>query len=257
MFPGQTGSARSEDILEALEDAYGDGFDVANMSLGGARNDGGGAFLLDNAIDNLDRANMVIAVAAGNEGPGYFTVHYPGAAPRALTAGASTVGHGVMNLVEVGGIEYEAVVGDFGELTADVTAPLVVVSDPASEFPHGLDLACDDGPALPDLTGTIAMLGRGTCDFTVKMRNAEDAGAIGVIMVDRGGRGAVRDVAQRPGGRPTIPGVMIGLADGFAIDDHDGDQRDPESAGQVRDVDPADTNLMAGFSSRARRTATC
>ena len=48
------------------------------MSLGGARNDGGGAFLLDNAIDNLDRANMVVAVAAGNEGPGYFTVHYPG-----------------------------------------------------------------------------------------------------------------------------------------------------------------------------------
>ena len=40
------------------------------MSLGGARNDGGGAFLLDNAINNLDQANMVVAVAAGNEGPG-------------------------------------------------------------------------------------------------------------------------------------------------------------------------------------------
>ena len=30
--------------------------------------------LLDNAVDNLDQANMVVAVAAGNEGPGYFTV---------------------------------------------------------------------------------------------------------------------------------------------------------------------------------------
>ena len=79
VFPGDTGFARSEDILDALDEAYEDGFDVANMSLGGARNDGGGAFLLDNAIDNLDRANMVVAVAAGNEGPGYFTVHYPGA----------------------------------------------------------------------------------------------------------------------------------------------------------------------------------
>ena len=83
-----------------MEEAYADGFDVANMSLGGARNDGGGAFLLDNAIDNLDRANMVVAVAAGNEGPGYFTVHYPGAAQRALTAGASTVGHSIVNIVD-------------------------------------------------------------------------------------------------------------------------------------------------------------
>ena len=94
------------------------------MSLGGARNDGGGAFLLTKAIDNLDRANMVVAVAAGNEGPGYFTVHYPGAAPRALTAGASTVGHAIINIVEVAGVDYEAVVGDFETLESDLTAPL-------------------------------------------------------------------------------------------------------------------------------------
>ena len=124
VFPGNTGSARSEDIVNALEDAYTDGFDVANMSLGGARNDGGGAFLLDNVVDNLDQANMVVAIAAGNEGPGYFTVHYPGAAPRALTAGASTVGHGIVNLVEVDGVDYEAVPGDFADLVSDITAPL-------------------------------------------------------------------------------------------------------------------------------------
>ena len=137
VFPGDTGSARSEDILDALEEAYADGFDVANMSLGGARNDGGGAFLLDNAIDNLDQANMVVAVAAGNEGPGYFTVHYPGAAPRALTAGASTVGHG-SSTSSGRRHDYEAVIGDFAEIDSDVTGPLKVVSDPASGFPHGL-----------------------------------------------------------------------------------------------------------------------
>ena len=38
---------------------------------------------------------------------------------------------------------------------------------------------------LPDLTGKIALLGRGDCDFTVKMRNAQNAGAVGVIMVNR------------------------------------------------------------------------
>ena len=36
---------------------------------------------------------MVVAVAAGNSGPGLYTVESPGSAARALTAGASTVAH--------------------------------------------------------------------------------------------------------------------------------------------------------------------
>jgi subtilisin family serine protease len=35
VFPGNVGNARSEDIMNALEAAYADGFDIANMSLGG------------------------------------------------------------------------------------------------------------------------------------------------------------------------------------------------------------------------------
>lgn len=248
VFPGDVGEARSEDILNALEAAYADGFDVANMSLGGARNDGGGAFLLDNAINNLDQANMVVAVAAGNEGPGYFTVHYPGAAPRALTAGASTVGHGIINQVAVDGVDYEAVIGDFGSLTSDVTAPLAVVSDPASGFAHNLNLACDDSPGLPDLTGKIALLGRGTCDFTVKMRNAQNAGAVGVIMVDRIEEAPFVMSHNDLEPRPTIPGVMVRLSDGATIDDHDGGSATLSALG-VYVQNPADTNLMANFSS--------
>lgn len=248
VFPGETGSARSEDILQAMEEAYVDGFDVANMSLGGARNDGGGAFLLDNAVDNLDRANMVIAVAAGNEGPGYWTVHYPGAAPRALTAGASTVGHALINVVAVDGVEYEAVVGDFAPLTADLIAPLQVVPDPVSAFPHGLSLACDDSPTLPPLTGRIALLGRGVCDFTVKIRNAQNAGAVGVIMVDRVQEAPFFMSHNGLEPRPTIPAVMVSLSDGLLIATHDTEnvtlQAQPEYITR-----PNDTNLMAGFSS--------
>ncbi len=253
VFPGDTGSARSEDILDAMDEAYEDGFDVANMSLGGARNDGGGAFLLDNAIDNLDLANMVVAVAAGNEGPGYFTVHYPGAAPRALTAGASTVGHSIVNLVTVDGADYEAVVGDFGTITNDITAPLAVVPG-TSPYPHGLSLACDgpfEGlPANTDLTGKIALLGRGDCDFTVKVRNAQNAGAVGVIMVNRV-PGEAPFVMSHNGleAKPTIPAVMVSLEDGADIDDHDGDSSTIQALG-VYVTRPEDTNLMAGFSSQ-------
>ena len=90
MFPGDDGDARSEDIVDALEDAYEDGFDVANMSLGGGSQGIQGPAAM--ATDNLDRANMVVAVAAGNSGPGFSTIESPGKAARALTAGASTVG---------------------------------------------------------------------------------------------------------------------------------------------------------------------
>ena len=247
VFPGDAGEGRSEDILEALEDAYEDGFDVANMSLGGARNDGGGAFLLDRAVDNVDRANMVVAVAAGNEGPGYFTVHYPGAASRALTAGASTVGHGIINIVTVGTSDYEAVIGDFADLTTDVSGPLEVVADPNSAYPHGLDLACNPFPAGA-LTGSIALLGRGDCDFTVKMRNAQNAGAVGVIVVDRVEEPPFLMSHNDLEPRPTIPGVMVSLSDGLAIREQDGETATLAAQG-VYVTRPEDTNLMANFSS--------
>jgi subtilisin family serine protease len=190
---------------------------------------------------------MVVAVAAGNEGPGYFTVHYPGAAPRALTAGASVVGHSIVNLVTVDGTDYEAVVGDFGTITSDVNAPLAVVSNPASGFPHNLSLACD---GLPPLTGRIALLGRGTCDFTVKVRNAQNAGAVGVIMVNRT-PGEPPFLMSHNGlePKPTIPAVMVSLEDGLVIDDHDGDPATIHALGEYV-VTPGDTNLMAGFSSQ-------
>ena len=247
VFPGTSGTGRSEDILEAMEDAYEDGFDVANMSLGGARNDGGGAFLLDNAVNNLDKANMVVAVAAGNEGPGYFTVHYPGAAQRALTAGASTVGHNVVNTATVAGSTYDVVVGEFAELTSNVSAPLDVV--PGAGFAHGLSTACDSDPGLPDLTGKIALLGRGTCDFTVKMRNAQNAGAVGVIMVDHTEEPPFVMAHNGLEDRPTIPGVMVRLSDGQKIDDNEGATATLNALGVYKTF-PDSTNLMAGFSSQ-------
>ena len=192
------------------------------MSLGGARNDGGGAFLLDNVVDNLDQANMVVAIAAGNEGPGYFTVHYPGAAPRALTAGASTVGHGIVNS---------------SRSTASITRPSPATSQTSSATSPLRSGWCRirragsprpeprlrRQPAAAYLTGKIALLGRGTCDFTVKMRNAQNAGAVGVIMVDRVQEPPFVMSHNDLEPRPTIPGVMVSLSDGASIDDHDGD----------------------------------
>ena len=210
VFPGTVGNARSEDILNALEAAYADGFDVANMSLGGGAS--GVQDLLTVAVDNLDRANMVVTISNGNEGPGYRTVGSPGSAARGLTAGASSVGHEIYHQVTVNGGSYRAVKGDFG--VDAVTAPLRVLADAASPF-NGLSLACSPYSA-GSLSGSIALISRGACSFSTKLRNVQDAGGVGAIVVNNAA-GAIVMGQDGTADQPTIPGFMVDPANGATL----------------------------------------
>jgi len=92
--------------------------------------------------------------------------------------------------------------------TGPVTGDLVYYED------GGVHEACTTPPSNV-LTGKIALIIRGNCNFTVKVKNAQDAGAIGVVMVN--------NVPGDPiimGGTDntiTIPAVMISQADGAII----------------------------------------
>ena len=98
------------------------------MSLGGGTN--GARDIYTHAIDRFDRAGMVIAVAAGNSGPGDETVESPGFAERSLTVGASSVGHFVGSpVLTADGGRYGAAAGDFATVEDDLTAPLDVVTE--------------------------------------------------------------------------------------------------------------------------------
>ena len=214
VFPGNVDNARSEDIFNALEAAYQDGFDVANMSLGGGQK---GVQDLDmQAVNNLDQANMVVAIAAGNEGPSYGTVGSPGAAARALTAGAASIGHKIVTMIVAGGQSFQGVKGDFGAVpAAGLTAPLSVVLDASSPY-GGLSQLCSAVTAS-SLTGTIALISRGTCDFTTKLRNAQAGGAVAAIVVNREAGDPSAMGQNGEASQPTIPGYMVGLSDRTAI----------------------------------------
>jgi subtilisin family serine protease len=217
VFPGEVLDARSEDILNALDAAYADGFDVANMSLGGGAH--GVQDLLTIAVDNLDAGNMVVAVAAGNSGPGHFTVESPGSAARALSAGASSVGHYVAAPVSVGGSTYGAVAGDFPVVEGSpLTAPLAVVTSPPLNAISGVSEACSP-LAAGSLTGKIALIGRGTCDFSFKIRTAQLAGAVAVLVANRlpGDPTSMGQGASPDGVQPTVPAYMVSLGDSAAL----------------------------------------
>lgn len=219
VFPGADGDARSEDILDALEAAYEDGFDVANMSLGGSSS--GIRDLLTIAVDNLDRANMVVAVAAGNEGPGFSTVSSPGMAARALTAGASTVGHFIGTPVTVGTLTVAAASGEFATVTGSpLTAPLGVVGGGGAAT-GGLNTACSALPA-GSLTGEIALISRGACTFSQKIRNAEAAGAVATLVVNIVAGDPVAMAQDGTANQPTRPAYMVSLANRTALMASDG-----------------------------------
>ena len=242
VFPADVVNARSEDIVNALEAAYTDGFDVANMSLSGPAS--GIQDLLAMAVNNLDIANMVVAVAAGNEGPGHYTVGSPGSAQRALTAGASTVPHFIGTPVTVGGSSFGAAAGDFTTVSADFTAPLGVVSGTGT---NGLNTACAALPA-GSLTGKIALVTRGVCAFSVKIRNAQDAGAVATIVANNVFGDPIAMGQDGTPNQPTIPAYMVSRDSGLALKGFDGQATTISAALQY--FLTTDGDIMAGFSSQ-------
>ena len=209
VFPGDTGSARSEDILDALEDAYADGIRGRQHEprrrpqrrrrrvparqrhrqprpgqhgrRGGRRATKGRA--TSPSTTRVRRRARSPPVPAPSATASSTSSRSPASTTRRSSATSPTLD------------------------SRPHRSARGRVRPGAAGSPHGLNLACDGGPPLPDLTGTIALLGRGVCDFTVKMRNAQNAGAVGVIMVDRIRRGAVRHGPQRARAPADHPGL--------------------------------------------------
>ena len=98
---------------------------------------------------------------------------------------------------------------DFGApLTGPVTGNLVLVNDGTANPNEGCN-ALINGAAV---NGNIAIIYRGNCNFTDKVKNAEDAGATAVIMVNN-----IAGPPSTMGGDTetlTIPAVMVSKADG-------------------------------------------
>jgi len=120
------------------------------------------------------------------------------------------------------------------------------VADAASEF-GGLSAACAAFPA-GSLAGKIALLSRGICDFTVKVQNAQNAGAVGVLMVDRADGGPIVMGQNDDPVQPTIPAYMAALSARPALMASDGQSVTIPSLSTYV-YTPAEDDLIADFSS--------
>ena len=113
---------------------------------------------------------------------------------------------------------YQVGTASFGPPLASpgVTGNVVQALDPANAAGPTTFDACSPLTNAAAVAGNIALVDRATCTFVVKVKNAQNAGAIGVVVADNA---AGAPPAGLGGADPTItiPSVRITLADGNTI----------------------------------------
>ena len=235
VFPGGVLDARSEDILNAVDEAVEDGMDVLNLSLGGGYH--GNNDLLAIGLDNAVDAGVVVAVAAGNSGPGQGTLESPGRARKIITVAASTNRHFVgqpFTYPASGGTTIGAAVGDFDPLPSAT----FTLFDTHSDGCTSVD---------PAAAGSVAIIDRGGCVFSQKVANAKAAGAIGVVIINNVA-GDPTAMARTAGFDDDLPAVMISKNDGAAL--RAANPPDASALAIFQEFVTPNQDILAGFSSQ-------
>lgn len=241
--PEVNGGASEAGIIQALDDAVTDGMDVVNLSSGapafGGPLDTGAlcglpageacdpaAAAFESAMKN---GQVIVVAAAGNAGASgyqslatgaatYSTVASPAYTPSVIAAGGIQNDVTYVDTIDVSG---SAVPSNLATLSAfpsaDGPAPAAPLIAPLVDVTQiGADPLLCTAPAAASLSGDIALILRGTCDFIVKVENAQSAGAVGVVFIDNS-----PDPSTLTGwgglAGTTIPAFMISQSDGHNL----------------------------------------
>jgi subtilisin family serine protease/photosystem II stability/assembly factor-like uncharacterized protein len=194
---------------------YSDHLDIINMSLSG---DFGSPYDSTSvASNNAALLGIIVVAAAGNAGDTYYAGGTPANADRVISVGSSVDSLSILNAFKVNSpasiaITYPATYALFPPslITNPVTGTLALPANIKGCTPF-------DNADAAVLNGKIALLERGpsNCPFKLKVYNAQQAGAVGVLIYN--------DVSGAPVPMPdsstvttttTIPVMMTDLATG-------------------------------------------
>jgi MYXO-CTERM domain-containing protein len=205
-------------MVNWLHDWYYDaGFDEAagnaqlsNYDRGGSEQDPLQAQAQDDAIANGERNNANMSTPSDGFAPRMQMYLWRGPAISAdvtlapagdvITAGAGSWGPHNFDLTDDLALAGDGVVGPV---------------DPTHPAPGTVTDGCE--AITTDVTGKIALIDRGYCAVEIKVRNAQTAGAVGVVLAntaeDLPGFGQAEGLA----GVPSIPWVVVRRTDGVRI----------------------------------------
>jgi minor extracellular serine protease Vpr len=191
-------TAQTPEIIAAFEAAVRDGMNVINFSGGGPMTDPANDALVE-AVSNVAAAGVVPVISAGNDREefGLGSAGAPGVAPDSIAVAALSnthvfgpslsLGGRQFNFVPAAGVLPPAAWGTSDRSLVDIGT---IVGRDGRPVDRQLCAAGDDPNAatntLPpgSLTGAIALVSRGRCAIITKALRAQQAGAIGMIMVD-------------------------------------------------------------------------
>lgn len=109
--------------------------------------------------------------------------------------------------------DYFGLSGSFGADLTPISGTLVLVDDGSGNPNEGCS-SLTNGAAI---SGNIAVVYRGSCNFSSKALNAQNEGALAVIVVNNVSGPAVGMASGDDGDQVTIPTFMLSQADGQAI----------------------------------------
>ncbi len=172
-------SGTTDVVTEGIDWAVHNNMDVINMSLGAPFGPANSSDAI--ASDNAAKAGIVVAVAAGNEGPAPYVTGTPASATHAISVAATDARQFLVNGVRINlssggganGVDANALNLPSGSI------PAVILTSGGN-----LSLGCNASDYPPGgAAGAIVIVSRGTCTFDVKAGNAMAAGAaaIGVV----------------------------------------------------------------------------
>ena len=190
---GANGGAYQDDLMAAIEDALMLDVDVINMSLGAGSGFSSEDPELDAIYGRVEYFDTILAISAGNDtqssyGNMWGTDLNPTAHPDTSVVGSPSTWGGAISVasaenshsystyftVEGKGYGYSDALGLFVEFRSLAGEALEYVMIP------GLGEEADYEGL--DLEGKIAVISRGSINFSLKLYNAEQAGAVGAII---------------------------------------------------------------------------
>jgi len=170
-------------IAAAINDAVSDGMDIITLSLGRLLAGRPSDEPVVQTVEAAFAAGKIVTISAGNDGPDPNTISAPGIAPSAITVGSRPNDRTFAASVQADGMPaLMALPGNGPAPAGPVTGHLVDISqfDPTG-------LACN--PLPPNsLTGSVALILRGSCNFENKLNNAQQAGAVAAVVYNDAAR---------------------------------------------------------------------
>jgi minor extracellular serine protease Vpr len=222
----ENGNGWVVEIVQAIEDAVRDGADVLSNSWGSShQNTLNWPDPMVQAAESAVDAGVVGVWAQGNSGPAEGTGNLPSSSDKVISVGAvtkyATVIDSTVNVTAPAPVPANLQNLDTGPAAF---GPAVTHTGPAPYIPAEVanptagPNGCSAYPA-GSMTGKIAVIQRGVCEFGFKVLQAQNAGAIGALVYNNAAGG---DALQSMGGglvggSVTIPSVFMRRSDGLGV----------------------------------------